>query len=89
VSQDRSKDAAYHFETKHTTNVNISHYTLLLLGRHSSMHVLLLTNDATAPYMVKSGKSIQIVYPKIIHVTCIIHGLYRISKKFDNTHQSS
>jgi len=31
--------------------------------------------------MVKSGKSIQVFYPKVIHVTCIVHGLHLIAEK--------
>jgi len=42
--------------------------------------VLLFLSDAE-PYMVKSGKSIKIFYPKSIHVTCIVHGLYLIAEK--------
>ncbi|VVC26307.1 Ribonuclease H-like domain [Cinara cedri] len=42
--------------------------------------VLLFLSDA-APYMVKSGKSIQIFYPKVIRVTCIVHGLHLIAEK--------
>jgi len=30
--------------------------------------------------MVKSGKAIQVFYPKIIYVTCIVHGLHRIAE---------
>lgn len=32
--------------------------------------ILLFLSDA-APYMMKSGKSIQVFYSKVIHVTCI------------------
>ncbi|XP_022180013.1 uncharacterized protein LOC111040403 [Myzus persicae] len=42
--------------------------------------VLLYLSDA-APYMVKSGNAIKIFYPKVIHVTCIVHGLHRIVEK--------
>lgn len=42
--------------------------------------VLLFLCDA-APYMVKSGKSVQVFYPKIFHVTCIVLGLHLISEK--------
>lgn len=42
--------------------------------------VLLFLSDA-APYMVKSGKSIQVFYPKVIHVTCIVHGLHLTAEK--------
>ncbi|KAL4112216.1 hypothetical protein QTP88_016047 [Uroleucon formosanum] len=46
--------------------------------RHND--VLLYLSDA-APYIVKSGNAIKIFYLKVIHVTCIIHGLHRIAEK--------
>lgn len=36
--------------------------------------VLLFVTDAV-PYMVKSIKALKIFYPKLVHVTCIAHGL--------------
>lgn len=42
--------------------------------------VLLYLSD-TSPYMVNSGNAIKIFYPKVIHVTCIVHGLRRIAEK--------
>jgi len=33
---------------------------------------LLFVSDA-APYMIKAAKSLQLLYPKMIHVTCL-HG---------------
>uniref|UniRef100_A0A4P6D7Y3 DUF659 domain-containing protein n=2 Tax=Rhodnius prolixus TaxID=13249 RepID=A0A4P6D7Y3_RHOPR len=41
--------------------------------------VLLFLSDA-APNMVKAGQSIQVFYPKIIHVTCIAHDLHRVAE---------
>jgi len=44
--------------------------------------VLLFLSDA-APYMVKSGKSIQVFYPKVIHVTCVVcTGFILLLEKF-------
>jgi len=42
--------------------------------------ILLFLTDA-APYMIKSGKFIQGLCPKIIHVTCAAHGLHRIAEE--------
>lgn len=33
-----------------------------------------------APYMKKAGKAIQVFYPKIIHFTCLAHGLHRVAE---------
>ncbi|KAL4097204.1 hypothetical protein QTP88_022015 [Uroleucon formosanum] len=43
-------------------------------------NVLLFFSDA-APYMVKSGKVIQALYSKMIHVTCIVHGFHRVAEE--------
>lgn len=40
--------------------------------------VLLVVTDA-APYMVKAMKSLNVLYPKMIHVTCLAHGLHRVA----------
>jgi len=42
--------------------------------------ILLFVSDA-APYMIKAATAIKIFYPKILHVTCLAHGLHRICEK--------
>ncbi|XP_017492506.1 PREDICTED: uncharacterized protein LOC108380623 [Rhagoletis zephyria] len=42
--------------------------------------VLIFVTDA-APYMKKSVVGIQLFYPRIIHITCIAHGVHRICEK--------
>lgn len=39
--------------------------------------VMLFLSD-TAPYMIKAGKAIGALYSKIVHVTCLAHGVHRI-----------
>lgn len=34
-----------------------------------------------APYIVLAGKTLKIVYPKLLHVTCIVHRLHRVCEK--------
>lgn len=41
--------------------------------------VLLVVTDA-APYMVKMGKGLSILYPNLTHVTCLAHGLHRLAE---------
>lgn len=41
--------------------------------------VLLYVTDA-APYMIKSGQTLKVFYPKLVHITCIAHGLHRVSE---------
>lgn len=40
--------------------------------------VLLLITDA-APYMTKAARDLTILYTKMVHVTCIAHGLHRLA----------
>lgn len=42
--------------------------------------VLLLLSDA-AGYMIKCYEILHILYPKMIHVTCVVHGLQRVCEK--------
>lgn len=43
-------------------------------------HVLLFVTDA-APYMVKAAKGLQMLYSKMLHVTCLAHGLHRVAEQ--------
>lgn len=43
--------------------------------------VLLFLSDATAPYMVKAANYLQAFYPKMVHVTCVTHGLHWVAEK--------
>lgn len=43
-------------------------------------NVLLFLSDA-APYMVKSGEVLKSLYSKMIHVTCVVHGLHRVAEE--------
>jgi hypothetical protein len=42
--------------------------------------VLLFVSDA-APYMIKAAKPLQLVYPKMIHVTCLAHALHSVAEE--------
>jgi len=42
--------------------------------------VLLFVSDA-APYMTKAGTAIKALYSKMIHVTCLAHGMHRIAEE--------
>ena len=43
-------------------------------------NVLLFVSDG-APYMIKAAKAIQMLYPKMIHVTCLAHALHRVAEE--------
>lgn len=42
--------------------------------------VLLLVTDAAA-YMLKAARDLQIFYPNIIHLTCLVHGFNRVAEE--------
>lgn len=56
--------------------------SLLLLwpnGIHYS-NVLLFVTDA-APYMKKAAEGLKVLFPKMLHLTCLAHALHRISEE--------
>jgi len=55
--------------------------TLHILWPHGIKHenILLFVSDA-APYMIKAGGAIKAFYNKMIHVTCLAHGLHSVAE---------
>jgi len=43
-------------------------------------NVLLFVSDA-APHMIKAAKALQLLYPKMTHVTCLAHALHRVAEE--------
>jgi hypothetical protein len=43
-------------------------------------NVPLFVSDA-APYMIKTAKVLRLLYPKMIHVTCLTHALHRVAEE--------
>ena len=43
-------------------------------------NVLLFVSDA-APYMIKAAKTLRLLYPNMIHVTCLAHALRRVAEE--------
>jgi len=69
-------------KANHTTISKLFDKALFSLWPKGIQHddVILFVSDA-APYMVKAAKSIQAFYSKMIHVTCLAHGLHRVCEK--------
>lgn len=65
----------------HKTIAKLFNESMSLLWPKGVKHenVLLFLTDA-APYMVKSAVAINVFYPKMIHLTCLAHGLHRIGE---------
>ena len=48
--------------------------------------VLMILTDA-APYMKASANSLKVLYPRMIHLTCLAHGLHRIAETIRENYQ--
>lgn len=66
-------------EVNHLTIENLFHESMSILWPQNIQYddVLLFVTDA-APYIVKAAKSLQKRFTKMIHVTCLVHGLHRV-----------
>lgn len=66
-------------KTSHTTIARLFNDSLGLLWPRGVQHndVLLFVTDAT-PYMLKAGIGLKILYPKMVHLTCLAHALHRV-----------
>ena len=66
----------------HSTICKLFEKCMFLLWPEGIRHddVLLLVTDA-APYIVKAGKSIQAFYPKMVHITCLVHAMHRVAEE--------
>jgi len=52
----------------------------LLWAQGVQRNVLIFLSN-TEPYIMKSGKAIQVLYSKMVHVTCIVHGCHHVAKE--------
>jgi hypothetical protein len=55
---------------------------LTLLWPNAIQHekVLLFVTDG-APYMKKAGAALKVIFPKMIHVTCMAHAIHRVAEE--------
>lgn len=56
---------------------------ILWPGEDREDKVLLLLTDSAA-YMLKAGEVLSAIYPKMLHVTCLAHGLHRVAEEVRN-----
>ena len=59
--------------------INDSLQNILVDRKTGETNFYVLLSDA-APYMIATGDSLKVFYPRLIHVTCTIHGIHRISE---------
>lgn len=73
-------------KTNHSTIFKLFDKAMGILWHEGVQHdnVLLFLSDA-APYMVKAGKCIKMLFTiKCIHLTCLAHAFHRIAEKIRN-----
>ena len=68
-------------KTNNLTIAALMNNSMNLLWPDGIQHfkVLLFVTDGAA-YMVKAGKALRNFYPRMVHVTCLAHGLHRIAE---------
>lgn len=68
-------------KANHETIVRAFNDSIDLLGKDFDKNKIPLFLTDAAPYMVKSANVLKIFYPKLIHVTCLVHGLHRVAEE--------
>ncbi|XP_018497018.1 uncharacterized protein LOC100897508 [Galendromus occidentalis] len=68
--------------TNHATVAQPLTNALNLLWPQGIKHerVLLFISDA-APYMIKAGTGLKVLFPKLVHVTCLAHAVHRVCEE--------
>lgn len=69
-------------KANHTTIAKLLDTSLHILWPQGIKHdnILLFLSDA-APYMMKAGRGLKILYSKMEHVSCLAHGLHRVAEE--------
>ena len=70
----------------HSTIAGFFNDTLQILWPQNIQYKNVLVSTDAAPYMVKCMKSLQTLYPKMIHVTCKAHALHRVAELVRSEH---
>lgn len=70
----------------HTSIARLFNDSIAILGPDFDRDSILLFITDAAPYMVKASHAIQTFYPKVTHVTCLIHGLHRVCEKIRSSY---
>jgi len=68
-------------KANHSTIAKLFDKSMFILWPNGIRHddVLLFLSDA-APYMVKAASTIKVLYSKIVHITCLAHGIHRVAE---------
>ncbi|KAL4092191.1 hypothetical protein QTP88_026733 [Uroleucon formosanum] len=69
-------------KTNHSTISRFVNDSLRILWPHggNDEKALLLCSDAV-PYMIKAGKTLNVFFPNMIHISCLAHMIQRLAEK--------
>ena len=67
--------------TNHSTIAAFFNDSLKILWPRQILYgnILIVTTDAAA-YMRKAMNGLKVLFPKMVHVTCLAHGLHRVAE---------
>lgn len=66
-------------KTNHETIARAFNDSIISLELDTNKILLFLTD--AAPYMIKAARGLKLFYPKLLHVTCIAHGMHRVAEE--------
>lgn len=70
-------DTVFVDRANHSSIAQVFDDALRIISEVPRNNVLLFVSDV-APYMVKAGRTLKVMYPNMIHLTCLAHGLNRL-----------
>ena len=73
-------------KVNHTTIARLFENSLKILGDVFDSENVLFFLTVAVPYMVKAGNALHVFHAKMIHVTCLTHGLNRIAETIRGHH---
>jgi hypothetical protein len=68
-------------KTNHETIVELFERSIRLIWPEGNPDAVLLFVTDAASYMKKAAKNLKATYTKMVHVTCLCHGLHRVAEK--------
>lgn len=72
----------------HETIARAYNNSIDMLGKDlDKSKIMLLLTDA-APYIIKAARNLKIFYPKLVHVTCLAHGLHRVAEEIRSNYEN-
>ena len=74
-------DVRFVERTNHSTIIqSVTHSLTILWPEGIKFEKFLVLITDAAPYMRLAGDGLKLMYPKLIHITCVAHGLHNLSQ---------